>query len=499
MTRIRTQRGVAMVTVLFVAAVMTVVASTAGFITVQELRSSSEDRRGAQATAYAEAGIDRMLLYVKGNTKQWQELVLSGCTVAGVVYPLVVVQGTVGTLGGRFRAELRRQTACPAAVPSVRRAQLLNIVSRGQHPTATRTIQQSIRVSGTALPIGISANSIDANGSPSVQTVSMVASGNILGREKLTFSGIDPYYEMSDFYPRRVCPSGTAPDSRPQCVPQGNLDDPADNIPASVHATGTITFSQGGADTEEHPPSPNCDADRGAPSSDQSAWDGSGSGVDSTDGSGVTTVGWDLACSRPAGIGGTIPRPPTTKFTETDRGNLSEESGLSADDHLFFRDAAKNDGIYCRISTSGTQSCTLKGVSRSFGGVIGDNDITTLNKGFVAFVEYEGGDAYSNANTITWNASTPRCSTNPSDPYSIILIVKNGSLRMGSGSSLTGAVFVEDGQVDSVGNYTIEGTVITDTFHIRGTANFLLTDCWLRNIPGPFLTITTLRWSEVDR
>ena len=490
------ERGVAMVTVLFVAAVMTVVASTAGFITVQELRSSSDDRRGAQATAYAEAGIDRMLLYIKGNTKQWQELVLSGCTVAGTTYPVVVLQGNVGTLGGSYRAELRRQEACPAAVPSVRRAQLLNIVSRGQHPTASRTIQQSVRVSGTALPIGISAQSIDANGSPSVQTVSMVASGNVLGREKLTFSGIDPYYEMSDFYPTRVCPTGTPPDTRPQCVPQGNLDSAADNIPAAVHATGTITFAQGGADTEEHPPSPNCDADRGAPSSNQSAWDGSGSGIDSTDSGGVTTVGWDLTCSMPANG---VDRPPSTRFTEVERANLSSQPGLSADDHLFFRDSARNEGIYCRISATGTESCTLKGVSRSFGGVIGDNDITTLTKGFVAFIEYEGGDAFSNSNTITWNASTARCSTNPTDPYSIILIVKNGSLRMGSGSSLTGAVFVEDGQVDSVGNYTIEGTVITDTFHIRGTANFLLTECWLRNIPGPFLTITSLRWSEVDR
>lgn len=490
------QRGVAMITVLFVAAVLTVVASSAGFITVQELRSTSDDRRGAQATAYAEAGIDRMMLYVKGNAKQWQELVLPGCTVAGDVYDPVVVEGSVGDLGGTYSAELRRRDPCPSSVPSVRRGQVLNIVSVGSHPTARRTIQQSIRISGTALPIGISAQSIDANGSPSVQTISMVSSGNVIGRDKLAFTGTDPYYEMSDFYPTRICPDGVVPDSRPQCVPRGDIDTATDNIPAAVHATGSIIFSKAGAETEEHPPSPNCDADKGAPSSDQSAWDGSATGIHSTDASGVTTPGWNTTCSMTANG---IPRPPSTKFTESDRANLSTQPGLTPDDHLFFRDAARNEGIYCRTPASGTQSCTVGGVSRNLGGVIGDNDILGLPRGFVVFVEYDGGDAFSNANTLNWSASTPRCSTDPTDPYSIILIVKNGSLKMAQGSSLTGAVFVEDGQIDSAGVYTIEGTIVAHTFHIRGNAEFLLTDCWLRNMPGAFLVTETLRWSEIDR
>lgn len=107
MNRFRDERGVAMVTVLFVAAVLTVVASAAAFVTVQEFRSSADDRRAGRALSTAEAGVDRMMMWIPSFALPWKEIVLSGCTFGGVQYPtqgpgstsspkVVTLTGTVG-------------------------------------------------------------------------------------------------------------------------------------------------------------------------------------------------------------------------------------------------------------------------------------------------------------------------------------------------------------------------------------------------------------------
>src|SRR5687768_4057219 len=89
MRRLAGERGVAMVTVLMVAAVLTVVSSTAAFITVQEFRAGTDDRRAGKALATAEAGIDRAMLWIRSFQLPWKDIVLSGCTetATGVAYP----------------------------------------------------------------------------------------------------------------------------------------------------------------------------------------------------------------------------------------------------------------------------------------------------------------------------------------------------------------------------------------------------------------------------
>ena len=59
MESLRSQTGVALVTVILVGAALTVVATTGSFIAIREMRASSDDARGGQAVAYAEAGLER--------------------------------------------------------------------------------------------------------------------------------------------------------------------------------------------------------------------------------------------------------------------------------------------------------------------------------------------------------------------------------------------------------------------------------------------------------
>jgi hypothetical protein len=91
MRAMRSQVGVAMVTVLFAGAALTVVASTAVFLTVKDLRSGLDDRRATEALAYAESGVDRLMQDVlKYN---WGRLNEAGCKYE----PIGVPPGDLGS------------------------------------------------------------------------------------------------------------------------------------------------------------------------------------------------------------------------------------------------------------------------------------------------------------------------------------------------------------------------------------------------------------------
>src|SRR5688572_6768044 len=128
------ERGVALVTVLFVGAVMTVTVTAAAFIAVGEFRASNRDRGATTALALSEAGIDRTIQWIRSNRVPWRYLVLSGCTapVNGVTYSTVTLNGQIGT--GTYSTTITRADSCvpaPTAVPSPRVAQQMIITGTG--------------------------------------------------------------------------------------------------------------------------------------------------------------------------------------------------------------------------------------------------------------------------------------------------------------------------------------------------------------------------------
>ena len=65
LNRVKEETGIAMVIVLFVGAALTVVASTAAFVTIQDFRAGGDDRRAAEALSYAESGVERLMLQIR--------------------------------------------------------------------------------------------------------------------------------------------------------------------------------------------------------------------------------------------------------------------------------------------------------------------------------------------------------------------------------------------------------------------------------------------------
>jgi hypothetical protein len=487
MARLKDERGVAMMTVILVAAALTAVAVTSSFVGIQELRSSSEDWRGTRATSYAEAGLQRFLTELKAGGFGINSIVTAGCSTV----PISLPAGIVGD--GTYSAELTAynpatspqvppspwtaanatSAPCVGRSTSTKVPQLYAITSTGSTGAAVaptpgtagigrRAVRGVVSISGSGLPVGVFAKSIDANGNPDFTGISMFVQGDVVGREKLSFTGNDLYYTLKDVY-------GASYATTP--------------IPAAVHATGAIYAKTNAKSGVEHPPNPNCNANpRGT--TGQSLWDGSIGGGNVTSGC-TGQTGW----------------PPTSKFTPA---NLSSITGrtnlpqLTDAEYTALKQTAQSSGIYCSIAVGGGSStCTKQGAAWTLPSVINTGNITPL-KNFVAYFEFASGGNAMNQD-IKWNASVGPCSSDPAVNQNGVVVVRNGSITLRGGGSMYGSVIAPEGFVDSAGNYAVVGSVIANQMRLRGTAAFLLDACAVANTPSSTINVSPGRWSEVDR
>lgn len=480
MRKIRGQSGIAMVTVLFVASALTVIGSTATFVTIHELRSSTDDRRASEALAYAEAGADRLLLELKRGSITWGHIKEAGCKYP----PLVLPTTSIGN--GTYDASLtvydpeapadQRVPATPwtsandAAVPCLNRTgspranEWFAISVKGSHPTATRVVRQVVRIGSVNLPVGIYADTVTANGNPDLNGISLITPGDIVGREKIGFTGNDVYYTMADFWPGM---SDTMP------------------VPTSAHAVGAIYYKKFGGKKQVHPPSPNCDANDARGTQGQSMFDGSVSGKPIT----TSCPTW----------GGVQPAPTTSLFTPEDLQRVVSRTSLTDQDYLTLKEAAKTSGLYCYFPVSSSASCTKKGATISPNTTITNAMIDGLANHFVTYLEYQDPTKAMSGNLIMWQADWWGCNEDPFLDKSVVIVVRNGSMKFASGRMVNGALFLPEGSFNDTGGHTFNGTIIAKKFDSTGNPQKQLNTCWLNNMPGPFLDVTTSRWSELDR
>ena len=470
--KLSSEKGVAMMTVLFVGAAMTALTSVAALATIRDFRAGTDDRKATEALAYAEAGVDRLMHHIRGGSVSWGQLKNAGCPT-----PLVVPDGSVGrgsfgtyltvvdpfaaTADGRFPPQ-----AC-ATVPSSPRDPLyLAVVSTGTHPKAVRVVQQVLKVEDIDLPIGLSAENVDANGTPNLGNISMITDGQIMGRKQLNFAGLDPYYRLGDFWPGHTWTNGLSANS------------PA---PAGAHAVGGIYLNNNGKDPEfTGAATKNCSANKDAGNT-QSLWDSDGRGGDHSGGCPGQT-GW----------------PPSSLFTAAQYDAIAPGT-LGLEDHEILKDAAKEAGLYCYVPASGAW-CIRQGSSPI--GYTADVApiVASGTKSFVAYFEFPTGDPLSNnvnwASDV-WNTPTG-CNADPELNKSVVVVVKNGGVNFSGNNKINGA-FILDGNFDYTGTPQINGTVIAENIRVRGNATFSMDTCWVQNMPGPFLGATPVQWSEIDR
>lgn len=515
----RNQSGVAMVTVLFVGAALTAVVSAASFVTIQQFQAGANDRKAATALGYAEAGIDRLVQYVRGSGNvTWSQLANAGCPVNGVTnyftdagFVTSTQNAPVEPIGnGTYQAYLTVYNlnssdptmqfapgACTAPNTTVGSSphdpHYFVITSTGKAPAAKRVVQQVIKVTPKGLPIGLYSSTVSAGGTPNITGDSLVTTDKLLGRNKLVFTGCDPYYKATDFWPSF---SGSS-----FC---GSM------APSAAHAAGGIFLKQNGTSPEFPDPSSGtmaCNDNNNvsqltSPTIYQSLWDGDGS-----PGSGTFT----------GTCGGLSGAPGTSKFTSADASNLAPSPALTPEDYAALKDAAQATGIYCAGTSA--QSCTVNGTATTAPSVWHDADIAPIlnsgTKSFIAYFDFTAGSAGSNANTVKWAASvqpvgatgTTVCSTDPTKNRSVVIVIRNGSFELDNGQQGSGVVegaLIMDGngaQFSYTGSPLFDGPIIipNGTINMGGGPTFQLDSCWVANMPTVLQNVTPIHWSEVDR
>lgn len=493
--RMKCQKGIAMVTVLLVGAGLTVVASTATFVTIREFRAGLDDRRGAEAVAFAESGLDRMLLELFNH--DWTDVNEAGCALP----PISVPEGELGDArffnsyftvfdpalaegdrlpdlgtwnpGDTWNAAANDSKAvCMSHNNKLRfEPRWFAITSTGEHPTATRVVRQAVKISALGLPIGLFAESVNVQGgNPSTLDISMVTSGSVEGREKLEFTGYDPYYKLGDFW------AGESMDVK---------------APSAVHALGSINCAKSncGNDKVEHPALLECGANRA--NNGQSQWDQSSGGG--------SLIGF-AKC--PLWAGSPAAPPPYSSFNAEDLKRATPTPKL--DDQILakLKAAAQASGMYCLMGSNGTGSCTTPTTTFNTNGTFQNLPAGVGNK-FIAYFDFPTtGDPFAVKSTITWKAPVGPCSFDKNLHKSAMIVIRYGSLDLTGKDEIVGAFFAPEGQVwlrGSGGIVKIHGTTIAKKIDIGGNAEVKLSDCWVSNMPGPFLGVTPLQWSEVDR
>lgn len=489
----RQEGGVAMITVLFVGVTLAVLTTSAAFMSVKGLRSTTRDKSSAQALAAAEAGLDRLLLDVARGDVGYGSMRTAGCATPPVTLP-------PGTLGpGTYDVQLTIYepsqtpkvppapwtTATKNAAPCLSRTtNLFAITATGQQGAGTRVVRQivSVVVGSSKLPLGIYADRIDANGNPTMRNISVFTAGDVIGRGKFAMVGTDAYFRMKDVYSQTAFPS---------FVWSGGLTWDS-YIPAAVHATGEIYAKNAATRGREHPPAPNCVANdtRNGGLAYQSEWDGSAC-------TGCASSGAITSDS----CGGLPGYPPTARFTSSDLARIAQTRNFTETEYAALKASARSTGIYCEFAVS---KCWKSGVEGPAQTAWNNGDLPTANPTFVAYFEFPYS-SNTTANKITWKATWKALSgvmCNPDDPAdnrSVVVVVRNGSFDFSGNTQLTGAIMVPEGDFDSTGTPVLHGSVTARTFRVRGNATFESSGCFAGTLPTVLADVTPLGWSEIDR
>ena len=500
---LRNDRGVAMVTVLFVGAALTVLTTTAAFVSVRGLRATSADGRSARAMAAAEAGLERFMLDVRRGAVTVGSMKEAGCASP----PVTLAPGTLGP--GTYNVELTiyqptSNPKVPVTTPwssandtvapcTTHTSNLYAITATGTQGSGTRVVRQLLRVvpGKSKFPLGIYAEKVDANGNPTMRNISVFTAGDLVGRGKIAMSGIDENYTMKDVYSQTAFSSFSW---------SGGLNWDS-KIPAAVHATGEIYVKGASERGREHPVSAtqnvNCTANdtRNNGYQYQSEWDGSGCAGCSNNG----VISADTC-------GGLPGYPPTAKFTPDDLNRIAQIRNLTEDEYANLRATAQSSGIYCNFSPSVPTStqCSKAGVAGPRDESWQDGELPTGTSQLVAYFDYPFS-ANTSSNLITWSATWKAISgvmcnaTNPADNRSIVIVVRNGSFRLTGNAQVTGAVLVPEGDFDSTGTPLLHGSVTARSFRVRGNATFESSACFASTLPSTSGEIAPAGWMEVDR
>lgn len=475
----RDDSGVGIIVVLLVVVVAAALGTTVAVAGVSGLRNANRDRASASAQATSDAGVAEAISYIRSHSigamkcaeplnpsgTSWETA--TGCTTPGWSDPLSpeIVSGGATHVGGSCQTGANcwevwigtLQTYSPASENStgtgLNAAQqavfrIHSLAFSGIGP-AGRSVVVDVAASPASFPIGVFGNTVTEHSAASyVQAESVFTAGGIT--VKCGLSGWDPQY----------------------------------NIPAAIHAAGTISY-QGNCGPGSGDPTTACNTRSGVPT-DPYDQDGNGIAFPTTS----PCYEYDAHDPNFAGYTITNPYPTTSLFSAQNLASYGyQPGGLSASEYAQLQAIAQAEGTYDNEPnlSSVLSSLVSEGVTSP---VIYDDNGTTPSLSDFPSAFFRSAIASGGA-----------C---PNPYYSLTIIVRNASmLWSGSPSSpLVASIFVPDAgtQFKETGQVQIIGTLFAYSIDMEGNTQpaFQLDQCFVDNPPSGVLDTHILNYHSID-
>ena len=447
--RLGDDSGIALITVMLVGAVLAGLGILIVSTSISDLNSANSDRASVRTLDVAEAGVSDAIAYIRSKgVKQ----ICSTCTAVDwntghtITYP-------------RGQAVVTIQAVNPYKPPQVRTGRyLIQSVATTNANGATgasgvvagkRTVQELVDIRPLSFPLGVyTASQVNLGGTVNMFQESLFSGSCVDSRTKLVM----------------------------QAGPTGSYIDPFYNIPAAVHSTSYITTKN-----------TSCAVD---PSGADSSAIHKTSACNSTYPADQDALGGPF----PADASGNACRAATTGYGDYDQ-NGSGFSNTTFVNTYGFLPRGLSDDDYAQLKAKAIAAGTYFPAGTSIVWPTASTD--PANSGYNPVIYIQNQDATIQAGDLSGFAwqSDPTCTQNHPEA---VVIVDHGSLNISSGASLSGFIFVPDGNIKFTGSPTVVGTMFSKSLDWSGGSTVGLNDCFAQSTSGGILNVTKYAWREVD-
>lgn len=419
--------GVAMMTVMLVGALMMALALIVSDVSLSNLKNAGRDRVAVSAFGAAEAGVQEAVAHLR--VKGVSELGAFG----DPANPKVLQFGD----GRQAKVWVEVKSVLKPPIEKTGRYVIHSEGTSGAGP-GVRRIAQEVIAEHFLYPMGVYADHIASNGTPTTYQQSVFSENCIFGREKMVFSGNDLYY------------GGKAAAHSAKFISEGSgscSKDNDKNIHVKVTKVGSTT-------TRERIHCPVTVSQY----HDKDSWGGD---LSSTACAPLTSSYLDLDLMK-ANYGGRLPAEVLQALRQKaiDQGNhWTSNTGWAAPDPTKHPDAVLYFEVGANVTVAIQNELNAYGV---------DATTCTPKRSIIIIVD---------------NAT-----------------VGSGGLQLQSGANLSGGVFIPNGNLDYRGSTTFTGPLNSRTIsNWAGSAKSQLTQCFLDNLPGGLLDVKLGSFREVDR
>lgn len=439
----RDERGVAMVTVLLVTAVLTGLGLTVTSVAMSNLSNAGRDRVAGGALGAAEAGVARAISYINQTSTNTLRCA-PDCTTNAWGYrdgPKVL-----SFADGR-QAKVWIEPIQPYQPPSYK-VGIYKIHSAGTAGSGPglRSLEVTVEVKPLQFPLGVfTKDMLDAQGDAGVFSESVLSESCIDSRGSLTISGTDAYY----------------------------------GIPAAAHSTSYIT--------EKNEPGV-CNTNLAqVRANDNRAIHRAAVGTCNS------TYPYDQDA---APLGGAFPSgsacsSATNQYTTSSAFDLPT---LKADPYNYVP-RGLTDAQFAQLKARAQAAGTYY-TSSDANAISWPNAATQSNP--VMYFKIPASETVGiqgQLDSYKWVADATCTAEHPT----VVVIVEGGGLTLNSQAKLAGAVFVPDGLMTYNGGAELVGTLFAKQLKFTGNAGVSLNDCYTRATPGGVLDVRPIRFREVDR